>query len=121
MDCVVNAIVMQDIPMIEKERDCKDQIRRGWDCKDRIRNSEDPADKSKDKLFDASLHKEEDFIYGTKSLGAGNLVGRMVENHNVQYVNVTITVQVANVQTSATPGTSLGLPLPHHPFRRPEP
>ena len=34
---------------------------------------------------------------------------------------MTIIVQVANVQTSATPGTSLGLPLPHHPFRRPEP
>ena len=41
-------------------------------------------DKSKDKLFDASLHKKEDFIYGIESLGAGNLVGHMVENHNVQ-------------------------------------
>ncbi|KAK4839914.1 hypothetical protein QYF36_025905 [Acer negundo] len=78
-------------------------------------------DKLKDKLFDASLHKEEDFIYGTESLRAGNLVGRMVENHNVQSANVTITVQVVNVQTSETLGTSLGLLLLHHPFKRPEP
>ncbi|KAK1577975.1 hypothetical protein Q3G72_026565 [Acer saccharum] len=42
--------------------------------------------------------------------------------HNVQTPSVTANASnvTANMQTSATPGTSLGLPLPHHQFKIPK-